>query len=157
MNEIDYESFFSDYLDEGYRPRTSYEVPELPPIENTLSTSASLADHLDWQLRMTSMDAKRLERSAKPSSATSTSTDICRRRSKSSVEMGQYAARKRSKPRSASCRSFDPVGVGARDLKECLIIQLRRLDLGETPLETMVSEHLDLLAEPSVQRDRERR
>ena len=30
LNEIDFESFFSDYLDEGYRPRTSYEVPELP-------------------------------------------------------------------------------------------------------------------------------
>ena len=29
--EIDVESFFSDYLDEGYRPRTSFEVPELPP------------------------------------------------------------------------------------------------------------------------------
>ena len=61
MNEIDYESFFSDYLDEGYRPRTSYEIPELPPIENTLSTTASLADHLEWQLRMTPLDEKSVE------------------------------------------------------------------------------------------------
>jgi len=41
LNEIDYESFFSDYLDDGYRPRTSFEVPDLPPIENTLSTVSS--------------------------------------------------------------------------------------------------------------------
>ncbi len=38
FSEIDEEAFFSDYLDEGYRPRMSFEVPELPPIENTLAT-----------------------------------------------------------------------------------------------------------------------
>ena len=52
FSEIDEEAFFSDYLDEGYRPRMSYEVPELPPIENTLATTSSLADHLSWQLRL---------------------------------------------------------------------------------------------------------
>ena len=54
--EIDVESFFSDYLDEGYRPRTSFEVPELPPIENTLANTSSLSDHLDWQLRLSAVN-----------------------------------------------------------------------------------------------------
>src|ERR1700747_2383081 len=53
----DYEYFFGDYLDDGYRPRTPTEVKELPPIENTLSTSSSLADHLLWQLSMQTDDA----------------------------------------------------------------------------------------------------
>src|SRR6266705_2822296 len=53
-DDQDYEYFFGDYLDDGYRPRTPTEVKELPPIENTLSTSASLADHLLWQLSMQS-------------------------------------------------------------------------------------------------------
>src|ERR1700704_566700 len=48
----DYEYFFGAYLDDGYRPRAPQEVKELPPIENTLSTSSSLADHLMWQLSM---------------------------------------------------------------------------------------------------------
>src|SRR3989338_3118570 len=51
-DDADYEYFFGDYLDDGYRPRTPTEVKELPPIENTLSTSPSLADHLLWQLSM---------------------------------------------------------------------------------------------------------
>src|SRR5258707_1020598 len=51
-DDQDYEYFFGDYLDDGYRPRTPTEVKELPPIENTLSTSASLSDHLLWQLSM---------------------------------------------------------------------------------------------------------
>src|ERR1700741_5202248 len=51
-DDQDFEYFFGDYLDDGYRPRAAQEVRELPPIENTLSTSSSLADHLMWQLSM---------------------------------------------------------------------------------------------------------
>src|SRR4249920_2630441 len=49
-DDADYEYFFGDYLDDGYRPHTPQEVKELPPIENTLATSSSLADHMMWQL-----------------------------------------------------------------------------------------------------------
>ena len=36
-DDADYDYFFGDYLDDGYRSRTPSEVKELPPIENTLS------------------------------------------------------------------------------------------------------------------------
>lgn len=39
-------------------------------------------------------------------------------------------------------QSFDPPGVGARDLKESLLIQLRQKDLGNTLAYKIVSEHL---------------
>ena len=55
-DDQDYEYFFGDYLDDGYRSRVPQEVRELPPIENTLSTSGSLADHLMWQLSMQTDD-----------------------------------------------------------------------------------------------------
>jgi hypothetical protein len=59
-DDADYEYFFGDYLDDGYRPRAPQEVKELPPIENTLSTSSSLTDHLEWQLSLqTTEDAIR--------------------------------------------------------------------------------------------------
>src|SRR5215471_18706178 len=51
-DDADYEYFFGEYLDDGYRARQPQEVRELPPIENTLSTRSSLADHLMWQLSM---------------------------------------------------------------------------------------------------------
>src|SRR4026209_1706984 len=51
-DDQDYEYFFGDYLDDGYRSRTPAEVKELPPIENPLSSSASLSDHLMWQLSL---------------------------------------------------------------------------------------------------------
>src|SRR5512139_3536428 len=55
-DDQDYEYFFGDYLDDGYRPRAPQEIKELPPIEDTLSTSSSLADHLMWQLSMQTDD-----------------------------------------------------------------------------------------------------
>ena len=55
-DDADYEYFFGEYLDEGYRPRQPQEVKELPPIENTLSSKSSLADHLMWQLNLQTSD-----------------------------------------------------------------------------------------------------
>src|SRR5204863_5686025 len=51
-DDADYEYFFGEYLDDGYRPKQPQEVKELPPIENTLSSKGSLADHLEWQLNL---------------------------------------------------------------------------------------------------------
>src|ERR1700704_4903041 len=48
-DDQDYEYFFGDYLDDGYRPRAPQEVKELPPIEKHLSTGTPLADHLSGQ------------------------------------------------------------------------------------------------------------
>ena len=55
-DDQDYEYFFGEYLDDGYRPRQPQEVKELPPIENTLSSKGSLADHLKWQLDLQAAD-----------------------------------------------------------------------------------------------------
>ncbi len=42
-------------------------------------------------------------------------------------------------------QEFDPIGVGARDLRECLLLQLRRLGKGESLAASIVSDHLDAL------------
>src|SRR5918993_4418076 len=55
-DDQDYEYFFGEYLDDGYRPKAPQEVKELPPIENTLSTGSSLTDHLSWQLTIQTDD-----------------------------------------------------------------------------------------------------
>src|SRR4026209_839410 len=44
-DDQDYEYFFGDYLDDGYRPRAPQEIKALPPIENTLSTSSSMSHY----------------------------------------------------------------------------------------------------------------
>lgn len=43
-------------------------------------------------------------------------------------------------------QEFDPIGVGARDLRECLLIQLRRLGKGDSTAARIVDRHLEQLA-----------
>jgi RNA polymerase sigma-54 factor len=50
FEEVDFGSFFNDYLDPGYRSNTELESIEKPSFENFLSKPTSLTDHLMWQL-----------------------------------------------------------------------------------------------------------
>ena len=50
FEEIDFGSFFQDYLDPGYRSQGEMEEIERPSFENFLSKPSNLTDHLTWQL-----------------------------------------------------------------------------------------------------------
>ena len=50
FEEIDFGSFFKDYLDPGYRSQNEMEEIERPSFENFLSKPSTLTDHLMWQL-----------------------------------------------------------------------------------------------------------
>jgi RNA polymerase sigma-54 factor len=50
FEEIDFGSFFQEYLDPGYRSRSEIEDVERPSFENFLSKPGNLTDHLLWQL-----------------------------------------------------------------------------------------------------------
>jgi RNA polymerase sigma-54 factor len=45
---------------------------------------------------------------------------------------------------------FDPIGVGARDLQECLLLQIRHMGLAGTPAETLVRDYLPLLKNSKI-------
>ena len=50
FEEIDFGSFFQEYLDPGYRSSSEIEDVERPSFENFLSKPTTLTDHLMWQL-----------------------------------------------------------------------------------------------------------
>ena len=50
FEEIDFGSFFQEYLDPGYRSSGEMEEIEKPSFENFLSKPGNLTDHLLWQL-----------------------------------------------------------------------------------------------------------
>jgi RNA polymerase sigma-54 factor len=143
FSEIDVESFFSDYLDEGYRPRTSYEIPELPPIENTLANTSSLSDHLDWQLRLSAGDD--ILREIGQAIIGNIDDDGYLQASVDEICAMENYQREDVEKALTLVQSFDPVGVAARDLRECLLIQIKHLEIDDTPVQTMVFEHLNLL------------
>src|SRR5687768_6813440 len=145
-DDADYEYFFGDYLDDGYRSRTPTEVKELPPIENTLSTSGSLADHLLWQLSMQSSESPTREIGEAiignlddDGYLVATAEEL--------ATMGPWPIED-VEATLAVVQRFDPVGVAARDLQECLLLQLRHPGLAGSQTEVaelIVSQHMRLL------------
>src|SRR3984957_5725551 len=50
FDEIDFGSYFQDYLDPGFRTSSNFEEYDKPSFENFLSQPSTLTDHLTWQL-----------------------------------------------------------------------------------------------------------
>lgn len=50
FDEIDFGSYFQDYLDPGFRTASNFEESDKPSFENFLSQPSRLSDHLEWQL-----------------------------------------------------------------------------------------------------------
>ena len=147
-DDADYEYFFGDYLDDGYRSRTPSEVKELPPIENTLSSTGSLADHLMWQLSLQTEDDRMREIGGAIIGNLDDDGYLV-----ASVEeiaaMGDWPVADVEKSLQ-HIQTFDPHGVAARDLQECLWLQLKFLGLEGTATEKIVTEHLKLLQNHQV-------
>ena len=147
-DDSDYEYFFGDYLDDGYRPHAPQEVKELPPIENTLSTSSSLSDHLMWQLSLQTNDD--LMREIGGAIIGNLDDDGYLVASLDEIAaMGPWDTADVQRAL-AQLQSFDPIGVAARDLQECLLLQIRHLGMEGTPTEKIVTDHLRLLQNHQV-------
>ena len=129
-DDADYEYFFGEYLDEGYRPRIPREIREHPPIENTLSSTTSLSDHLRWQLPFRTSD----ERVREIGTTIVGNLDDDGYLDASIEEIAAMGDWSESEVEQALSivQTLDPVGIAARDLRECLLLQLAHLALDET-------------------------
>jgi RNA polymerase sigma-54 factor len=147
-DDQDYEYFFGDYLDDGYRPKAPQEVKELPPIENTLSTASSLSDHLMWQLSMQTEDSTQRDIGAAIIGNLDDDGYLVASFDELAA-MGPWPVGDVERALKL-VQGFDPTGVAARDLQECLWLQIRHLGLEGEPSEKIVTEHLRLLQNHQV-------
>ncbi len=140
FQEVDYGSFFDDYLDPGYKSPAAESI-EKPSFENFLSRPTSLADHLEWQLNLSiCTDAVRnaaysiIGNLNEDGYLTATIEEIAETggHTKEDVEQALKLV-----------QDLDPPGVAARDLRECLLLQLRMVATSSPMAGRIVSEHLD--------------
>ena len=118
-------------------------IDENPDLEAYLAASVSLHDHLEMQLGLAIVDP--LDRVV--GAAIIASIDETGYLSES---LDDIAARlgfdlARTEAILAIIQQFDPSGIGARSLQECLSLQLRDKDRLDPAMRTVI-EHLDLLA-----------
>ena len=142
FQEIDFGSFFDEYLDPGYRSPQA-ETVELPSFENFLSSPTSLIDHLNWQLTMSHHT---------PEVASAIEMILGNLNedgylSSPLEEMSQNGGPelKDLETALAIVQECDPPGVAARDLPECLLIQLRAIGGGTGYAAQIVKDYLPQL------------
>ncbi len=185
FEEIDFGSFFQDYLDPGYRSNVELEEIERPSFENFLSRPTTLTDHLMWQLgamplksdvraaaevvignlnedgyllatdeELLALGAYGIEQPAAEEGAEAVPYEAPAEPPAEIAEISELAEPADSEPALVAAgptlvsnnhravgrfgrdalheaidivRQMDPVGVAARDLRECLIAQLENL------------------------------
>ena len=144
LSDIEVEKFFEDYFDDqGGRKTRNAEIPEMPPIENTLTSTPDLYDHLTWQLHMSVSDELLLE--IGDAIIQNLDEDGMLRASVEEIaNMGPYPQAEVEKALGI-VQGLDPEGVAARDLTECLRLQLKRLGLEGSGTDRVVKDHLKLL------------
>src|ERR1700691_4497270 len=142
FEEFDVGSFFNQYLDSGGDGGKSQEreVSERPSFEKFLSSATGLTDHLTWQLSVTicSDTVTELVESIignldENGYLTASMEELAQQGKYSQDDLDDALA---------VVQDFDPIGVGARDLRECLLLQLHAFDPTNTLAQQIVSEHL---------------
>ncbi len=139
FDEVDYGSFFNDYLDPGYKSPAAEDI-ERPSFENFLSKPTSLADHLQWQVNLSSCSDE--VHDAAYSIIGNLNEDGYLTANLEEVAAAGEHTLKDVEEALALVHDLDPAGVGARDLRECLLIQLRMAQEENRLAERIVSDHL---------------
>jgi RNA polymerase sigma-54 factor len=140
FEEIDFGREFQDYLDPGYKTQEIEYKEDAPTFEQFLTRPPSLADHLEWQLHMSSIDSELID----PGICVIGNLNADGRLNATNEEMASMEKVSEDvveRARQAVMR-LDPIGCGARDVKECLLVQLEVLGESDRLAVKLISEHL---------------
>src|ERR1043166_1107481 len=141
FEEIDYDAYFQDYIEYGYNPRGMGEEHEEFPIENTLTRPPNLTDHLTWQLSMS--DASPTVKEIGAFIIGNIDEDGYLRATNEEIASSGNFETKDVEAAVSAIQSLDPIGVGARDLRECLLLQLQFLEIDVPYVEEIIRDHWD--------------
>ncbi len=153
-DDLDWESFVENYNQYSYAPGAAgpirYGDDDMPTLEQTLSSKTNLFDHLEWQLGLVQLtdDEREVAHSLigninddgylHPEAVDAIAEDA-------GMEVDEVEAVLEV------IQEFDPVGVGARNLKECLLIQAKHFYPHEDIVHAIIERHLENLEKRNVQ------
>lgn len=160
--EVDWEKFLENRNQQNSGFNRSGGFDDLPPIEQNLTKPNNLTDHLMWQLQMSDfvaeervfaelvignldekgyLDLKGVERPDGTRTPDLTIEDLAE-------EAGLH---EEDAPLVLEMiQNFDPIGVAARDLRECLLIQAKHFGYDEVEVE-IIEKHIGHLEKHNYQ------
>lgn len=140
-DDFNWESYVEEFNASSSSTPSMREVnEELPSFENVLTKTSSLEDHLAWQLSMVSLtdDEKKLGEliigNLSDDGYLNASLDDLAKEAGLELEDAEEVLK--------IVQNFDPLGVGSRNLQECLLIQAKFMDPPNPLVEQLISSHL---------------
>ncbi len=149
--EFDWENYLGEY---SSAPSTnlnigSYENPEeTPRLESFMAAKTSLSEHLSWQWRLAAQNERDLILGSAiignlndDGYLAATLEELAGATKFTLDEMTAVLAR---------IQELDPPGIAARNLTECLLIQLDRLELSDSLAANICRHHLALVGKKDI-------
>jgi RNA polymerase sigma-54 factor len=138
IREMDWDSYLEGY---NYSAGEQYNDDEdRPSFENILTKKGTLFDHLLWQLNMSRLDEKQMQVGAElignideDGYLRATLAEVADTCQVDDAFVESVLKR---------IQDFDPAGVGARDLRECLLTQVQQLGMEGSLVEALLRDHL---------------
>jgi RNA polymerase sigma-54 factor len=150
VNEIDWENYLDNYTMAAPMPSYRGDSEEMPSLEQTLTKPPTLHDHLAWQLKLCDLtDAEKeigltiignIDANGyfKEPSVEELAAD-----GEVSEELVEKVLEK--------IQTFDPIGIGARSLAECMLIQAMACGQDDDLVVKMIKSHLPNLEKKNYQ------
>ncbi len=165
QNEIDWDQYLDHYQLQGHTAPSNRGLAdeELPGYEATLTRKSDLTDHLTWQLRLSRLDEDELRVALlivgnldpdgyfKMPSVDGDADDASLRDPLVRVSFEAGVGLERCEAVLRKVQELDPIGVAARDLRECLLLQIRHLNADTPEIVAIVERHLRHLESKNYQ------
>ncbi len=138
---------WDDYMESnpltGLEGRGRGDDDNRPSIEASLTRAPNLAEHLNWQIQLSDFNVEEV-------ALTEWIIGNLDEKGYLGATVEEVAAQAQADPQAVEAvlikiQQLDPAGVAARDLRECLLIQLRMLNWSNPLVSQMVEDHMDLL------------
>jgi len=142
FDEIDFDDYFHDYLDPGFKTPAA-EISEKPSFEMFLSSPVTLADHLHSQLALVAL-SENVRDAAEGVIGNLEGNGYLMSTPQEIAEEGQHTLADVEEAIRV-VHTLDPAGVGAADLRECLLLQLESRGGKGGVAWQIVADHLKLV------------
>ncbi|MGE0883737.1 MAG: RNA polymerase factor sigma-54 [Blastocatellales bacterium] len=143
FSEIDFGSTFEEYLDPGYRTRENEVGDDKPSFEQFLSSETNLAEYLNWQLRLT-ITTPEVRAAAEAIIGNLNDDGYLDSPLEEIAQFGQWPMETMEKALEI-VQQLDPTGVAARNMPECLLLQLKYHGYGDRLAATLIRDHFHKL------------
>jgi RNA polymerase sigma-54 factor len=150
--QMDWESFVENYNQYSYSPGASgvrYGDDDMPTIDQTLSRRETLYEHLTWQLGLTQFTDPE-NRLAEEIIGNVNPNGYFNGELLGELSVAAGLELDEAEAVLEVIHEFDPIGVGARNLRECLLIQAKHYFPYEDVVHCIIEEHLSNLESRTI-------